>query len=237
MAQWIECWPVNQVLLVQFLVRACDWVAGQVPSRGCVQEITTHWCFTMMFFSLSFSFPSPLKINKIFKKKKKKKKQQVGQFPRGFCLHHSEKKSTSQHERRARAWERSVAGSRAGHLDPWVGRGRVARRQGLAGSFSPGTLNSKAVPSGDCCAGGPGLLEGIGVLITCQCTWDVPQGSRIHSLKGRRGSFLLIKSESTWLWRQTMTSDTRDHHKEHHNSLIKGQQPPQQQPSPQQKRS
>ena len=54
MAQWIECQPVNQR------------VAGQVPSRVCVRGN-----YTFMFFSLSFSLPSPsLKINnKIFKKR------------------------------------------------------------------------------------------------------------------------------------------------------------------------
>lgn len=41
-----------------------------------------------------------------------------------------------------------------------AGRGRVARGQGLAGPFSPGTLDGKSVPTGDCCAGEPGLLEG-----------------------------------------------------------------------------
>ena len=47
--------------LVGFPVRAQAWVAGQVPSRGC-----TRGNHTLMFLFLSFSFPSPLKINKIF---------------------------------------------------------------------------------------------------------------------------------------------------------------------------
>ena len=42
-------------LLVQFPVRAHAWVAGQVPSRG--RSRSNH---TLMFLSLSFSFPSPL---------------------------------------------------------------------------------------------------------------------------------------------------------------------------------
>ena len=45
--------------LVQFLVRVHAWVVGQVPSRGLVRG--NH---TLMFLSLSFSFPSSLKINK-----------------------------------------------------------------------------------------------------------------------------------------------------------------------------
>ena len=43
-AQWIERRPVNQWVTVQFPVRAHAWVAGQVPSRGCVRG--NH---TMMF--------------------------------------------------------------------------------------------------------------------------------------------------------------------------------------------
>ena len=47
-------------LLVRYLVRAHAWVAGQVPSWGHAGG--NH---TLMFFSLSFSLPSPLlKINK-----------------------------------------------------------------------------------------------------------------------------------------------------------------------------
>ena len=45
-------------LLVRFPVRACAWVVGQVPSRGCMTG--NH---PLMFLS-SFSLPSPLKINK-----------------------------------------------------------------------------------------------------------------------------------------------------------------------------
>ena len=45
--------------LVQFPVRAQAWVAGQVPSRGCVRG--NH---TLMFLSFSFFLPSPLSKNK-----------------------------------------------------------------------------------------------------------------------------------------------------------------------------
>ena len=45
--------------LVQFPVRAYAWVAGQIPSWGCVRG--NH---TLMFLSLSFSLPSPLSKNK-----------------------------------------------------------------------------------------------------------------------------------------------------------------------------
>ena len=44
--------------LILFPFGAHTWVSGQVP-RGGAREATTHWCF-----SLSFNFPSPLKINK-----------------------------------------------------------------------------------------------------------------------------------------------------------------------------
>ena len=44
---------------VWFLVRAHAWTAGQVPSWGRTRD--NH---TLMFFSLSFSFPFSLKINK-----------------------------------------------------------------------------------------------------------------------------------------------------------------------------
>ena len=46
-------------LQVQFPVRAHAWVAVQVPSKGCVRG--NH---TLMFLSLSFSLPYPLKVNK-----------------------------------------------------------------------------------------------------------------------------------------------------------------------------
>ena len=45
--------------LVQFPIRAHAWVAGQVPSWGCIRS--NH---TLMFLSLSFSLPSPLSRNK-----------------------------------------------------------------------------------------------------------------------------------------------------------------------------
>ena len=44
---------------VQLPIRAHTWVVGQVPSRGC-----TRGKHTLMFLSLSFSFPSPLSKNK-----------------------------------------------------------------------------------------------------------------------------------------------------------------------------
>ena len=43
--------------LIGFPVRACDWVAGQVPSRGCARG--NH---TLMFLSLPFFLPSPLSL-------------------------------------------------------------------------------------------------------------------------------------------------------------------------------
>ena len=45
--------------LVQFPVRAPDWVAGQVPSEGHMRG--NH---TLIFLSLSFSLPFHLKISK-----------------------------------------------------------------------------------------------------------------------------------------------------------------------------
>ena len=46
---WTKMSPVG------FSVRAQVWIAGQVPSRGHMRD--NH---TLMFFSLSFSLPSPL---------------------------------------------------------------------------------------------------------------------------------------------------------------------------------
>ena len=40
-AQWIECWPVNQRAAVWIPIRTQAWVVGQVPSRG-TGEATTH---------------------------------------------------------------------------------------------------------------------------------------------------------------------------------------------------
>ena len=54
----------NQRVLVQLLVRAHAWVAGQVLSGGHMRG--NH---TLMFLSLSFSHPSPLS-----KKKKKRER-------------------------------------------------------------------------------------------------------------------------------------------------------------------
>ena len=67
-AQWIEHGVRTKGSPVQFPVRAHAWVAGQVPSKGCMRG--NH---TLMFLSLSFSFPSPLEINKILKKNQKNK--------------------------------------------------------------------------------------------------------------------------------------------------------------------
>ena len=67
MAQWIECQPVKQ------------GVAGSIPSQdtclGCGPGhqwgVRVRGNHTLMFLSLSFSPPSPLKINKILKKIKR----------------------------------------------------------------------------------------------------------------------------------------------------------------------
>ena len=65
---WVlACEPESQVW---FPVRAHAWVVGQVPSRGHVRG--NH---TLMFLSLSFSFPSSLSENKHNLKKKKKKEK------------------------------------------------------------------------------------------------------------------------------------------------------------------
>ena len=61
-AQWIECGLGTKGSPVQFPVRAHSWVAGQVPSG--VHMRGNH---TLMFFSLSFSFPSPFSKNKYIK--------------------------------------------------------------------------------------------------------------------------------------------------------------------------
>ena len=55
-AQWVE-------RELQLPFRAHAWLAGQIPSGVHVRG--KH---TLMFVSLSFSLPSPLKINKISKK-------------------------------------------------------------------------------------------------------------------------------------------------------------------------
>ena len=58
-AQWIEHGLQTKALLVQFPVRAHAWATGQIPSRGHARG--NH---TLIFLSLSFSFPSPLSKNK-----------------------------------------------------------------------------------------------------------------------------------------------------------------------------
>ena len=59
-AQWMERRLRTKGSLVRFPVRAHSWVVDQVPSGG--HERGNH---TLMFLSLSFSFPSlSLKINK-----------------------------------------------------------------------------------------------------------------------------------------------------------------------------
>ena len=62
-AQWIECGLQTKRSPVRFPVKAYALVSGQVPSGGCVRG--NH---TLMFLSLSFSLPLPLRINKIFLK-------------------------------------------------------------------------------------------------------------------------------------------------------------------------
>ena len=54
-AQWIECGPANQRLLVQFPVRAHAWIAGLVPVGALEKQ---------PYIDPSFSFPSPLSKNK-----------------------------------------------------------------------------------------------------------------------------------------------------------------------------
>ena len=46
-------------LLVPFPVKAHAWVSGQVPGQGCVRDK-----YTLMFLSLSFSFPYPFSKKK-----------------------------------------------------------------------------------------------------------------------------------------------------------------------------
>ena len=58
-AQWIDCWPAIYSVARSIPSQAQAWVVGQVPSRGRVRG--NH---TLMFLSLSFSFPSRLSKNK-----------------------------------------------------------------------------------------------------------------------------------------------------------------------------
>ena len=57
-AQWIDCQTTSKGSLIQVLVRAHAWVAGQVPGGGCARD--NH---LLMFLSLSVSLPSPLSKN------------------------------------------------------------------------------------------------------------------------------------------------------------------------------
>ena len=58
-AQWISATLQTKGSLDQFPVWVHAWVAGQVPSNGHTRD--NH---TLMFLSLSFSLPTPLKVNK-----------------------------------------------------------------------------------------------------------------------------------------------------------------------------
>ena len=66
-AQWIEHGPANQRVTGSIPSQGTCWVVGQVSSRGHVTG--NH---TLMFLSLSFSFPSLLskKYNKCLRGKK-----------------------------------------------------------------------------------------------------------------------------------------------------------------------
>ena len=57
--RWIERRLQIKRLPVRFPFRTHVWVVGQAPGRGNVRS--NH---TLMFLSLSFSFPSPLSRNK-----------------------------------------------------------------------------------------------------------------------------------------------------------------------------
>ena len=63
-AQWIECWPVNQELLVLFPVKAHDCAAGQVPSGGRVRGNHTLMFLSRINVFLPLFIPSPLSKNK-----------------------------------------------------------------------------------------------------------------------------------------------------------------------------
>ena len=65
---WLDIVLQSESLLVQVPVRACAWVIG-LALTGHIRE-TPDQCFSLTSMSLSFSLPSPLKINKIFKKQK-----------------------------------------------------------------------------------------------------------------------------------------------------------------------
>ena len=57
--QWMSTGLQTKGSPVRVPVRAHAWVAGQVSNRG-----HTRGNHTLMFLSLSFSFPSPLSKNK-----------------------------------------------------------------------------------------------------------------------------------------------------------------------------
>ena len=69
-AQWIEHWPVNQKVAIQFPVRACAGLQARSPVGVCKRQLInvslTHHCFSPSF---SPSLPLSLQINKIFFKK------------------------------------------------------------------------------------------------------------------------------------------------------------------------
>ena len=58
-AQWTECWPVNQRVTGSIPSQGTCLISGQFLSRGCTRG--TH---TLMFVSLSFSLLSSLSKNK-----------------------------------------------------------------------------------------------------------------------------------------------------------------------------
>ena len=68
MAQWIECQPANQ--RVTGSIPSLEHIPGFGPGPSGGHARGNH---TLMFLSLSFSFPS-LKINNFFKNLKKRKK-------------------------------------------------------------------------------------------------------------------------------------------------------------------
>ena len=58
-AQWIECWPVNQNVTGRFPVRAQAWVVGHVPSWGHMRGNRLVYLFHFDDFLLLFLLPFP----------------------------------------------------------------------------------------------------------------------------------------------------------------------------------